>query len=108
MLTPDDVRITNGPLLGQFAGGTTCWMAVPWQTDTSSCRLGYTTIYDLYVPSFFAARVPIKVLTREDYEIVMDASRPLPEGRKAFADRKARIELLGIGPANGVGLHARS
>lgn len=108
MLTPDDVKITNGPLHGLFAGGTMCWMAVPWQTDTSSCRSGYPPIYDLYVPSFWPARVPIEVLTRENYEMVMDTLRPLPEGRKAFANREARIELLGIGPAIGVGLHARS
>lgn len=81
---------------------------MPWQTDTSSCRSGYPPIYDLYVPSFWPARVPIEVLTRENYEMVMDTLRLLPEGRKAFANREARIELLGIGAAIGVGLHARS
>lgn len=97
VLTPDDVKIGNGPLYGQLAGGITRWMAVPWQTDTSSCRSGYTPSYDPYVPSFWPARVPNEVLTRENYEIVMDTSRPLSERRKAFANREAWIEPLGAG-----------
>ena len=40
-LTPDGMTIPNGPLCGQMAGGITRWMAVPWQTDTASCRSGY-------------------------------------------------------------------
>ena len=43
-------------------------MAVPWQTDTASCRsgyyLGYGPRYDPYVPTFWPARVPNQVLTR--------------------------------------------
>ena len=95
VLTPDDVTIPNGPLCGQMAGGLTRWMAVPWQTDTSSCRSGYTPNYDPYVPAFWPARVPNEVLTKENYDIVMDKSRPLSERRKAFANREAWIEPLG-------------
>jgi hypothetical protein len=95
VLTPDDATIPAGPLYGQMAGGITRWMAVPWQTDTSSCRSGYTASYDPYVPSFWPARVPNEVLTKENYEIVMDKSRPLSERRKAFANREAWIEPLG-------------
>jgi len=95
ILTPDDVTIPNGPLFGQMAGGITRWMAVPWQTDTSSCRSGYTPSYDPYVPTFWPARVPNEVLTKENYAIVMDKSRPLSERRKAFANREAWIEPLG-------------
>lgn len=95
VLTPDDVTIPYGPLCGQTAGGITRWMAVPWQTDTSSCRSGYTPSYDPYVPTFWPARVPNEVLTKENYAIVMDKSRPLSERRKAFANREAWIEPLG-------------
>lgn len=95
VLTTDSVTIPNGPLYGQLPGGITRWMAVPWQTDTSSCRSGYTPSYDPYVPSFWPARVPNEVLTRENYEIVMDKSRPLSERKKAFANREAWIEPLG-------------
>ncbi|MDP9836984.1 hypothetical protein J2T09_001736 [Neorhizobium huautlense] len=95
VLTTDSVTIPNGPLYGQLPGGITRWMAVPWQTDTSSCRSGYTPSYDPYVPSFWPARVPNEVLTKENYDIVMDKSRPLSERKKAFANREAWIEPLG-------------
>lgn len=95
VLTTDSVTIPNGPLFGQLAGGITRWMAVPWQTDTSSCRSGYTPSYDPYAPSFWPARVPNQVLSLTNYNIVMDKDRPLSERRKAFASREAWIEPLG-------------
>jgi L-Lysine epsilon oxidase N-terminal/L-lysine epsilon oxidase C-terminal domain len=95
VLTTDSVTIPNGPLYGQLPGGITRWMAVPWQTDTSSCRSGYTPTYDPYAPSFWPARVPNQVLSESNYAIVMDKSRPLSERRKAFANREAWIEPLG-------------
>lgn len=95
VLTSDDLTTPGGTMFGQMAGGITRWMAVPWQTDTSSCRSGYTLSYDPYVPSFWPARVPNEVLTQENYNIVMDKSRPLSERQKAFANREAWIEPLG-------------
>lgn len=95
VLSSDSVTIPNGPLYGQQAGGITRWMAVPWQTDTASCRSGYDRSYDPYVPSFWPARVPNQVLTRENYEIVMDEKKPLGERLSAFANRAAWIEPLG-------------
>jgi hypothetical protein len=70
-------------------------MAVPWQTDTASCRSGYEPAYDPYVPAFWPARVPNQVLTDENYKIVMDEARPLSERRAAFANRAAWIAPLG-------------
>ena len=81
ILTSDSVTIPNGPLYGQQAGGLTRWMAVPWQTDTASCRGGYDKSYDPYAPTFWPARVPNDVLTRESYATVMDDKRPLPIAR---------------------------
>jgi len=95
VLTSDSVTIPNGPLYGQVPGGLTRWMAVPWQTDTASCRSGYDKTYDPYVPSFWPARVPNEVLTREKYDIAVDPSRPLAERRAAFANRAAWIDPLG-------------
>ncbi|WP_198153655.1 LodA/GoxA family CTQ-dependent oxidase [Catenuloplanes japonicus] len=95
ILTPDAVTIPAGPLYGQAPGGITRWMAVPWQTDTSSCRSGYESAYDPYSPSFWPARVPNEVLSPANYDIVMDTTRPLEERRKAFANREAWIEPLG-------------
>jgi hypothetical protein len=95
VLTSDSVTIPNGPLCAQEPGSITRWMAVPWQTDTASCRSGYSTAYDPYVPTFWPARVPNQVLTRENYEVVMDESRSPEERAAAFANRAAWIEPLG-------------
>jgi hypothetical protein len=95
VLTSDSVTIPDGPLYGQPPGGITRWMAVPWQTDTASCRSGYDKTYDPYVPSFWPARVPNEVLTEENYSIVMDPKKPIEERRAAFANRAAWIEPLG-------------
>ncbi|AWB25344.1 hypothetical protein DA075_31050 [Methylobacterium currus] len=39
------------------------------------------------MPTFWPARVPNQVLTREDYDIVRDERRPLAERTAAFARR---------------------
>ena len=95
VLSSDTVTIPNGPLYGQVPGGITRWMAVPWQTDTASCRSGYDKAYDPYVPSFWPARVPNQVLTQQNYAIVMDEKKPLGERMAAFANRAAWIAPLG-------------
>ncbi len=95
ILTSGSVTIPNGPLYGQLPGGITRWMAVPWQTDTASCRSGYDKTYDPYVPTFWPARVPNEVLTKQNYDIVMDAKKSDAERLAAFANRAAWIEPLG-------------
>jgi hypothetical protein len=91
------LSLPNGPLAGQLPGGVTRWMAVPWQTDTASCRSGYTTSYDPNVPSFWPARVPNQVLTEEEYEKVMDETLPLGDRLAAFAKRSFWTRTLGNG-----------
>jgi hypothetical protein len=86
----------NGCLGPQVPGGISRWMAVPWQCDTASCRSGYNKAYDPYVPTFWPARVPNQVLTRQDYDIVMDSERPLPERQAAFARRADWDAPLGL------------
>lgn len=95
ILTYDSVTIPNGPLFGQQPGDLTRWMAVPWHTDTASCRNGYDKTYDPYAPTFWPARVPNEVLTKEAYAVVMDAKRPLAERKAAFAARARWISPLG-------------
>lgn len=95
VLTSDWLTIPNGPFFGQQAGGITRWMAVPWQTDTASCRSGYDKNYDPYVPSFWPARVPNQVLSKQNYRIVMDTAKPLGERLAAFANRASWIAPLG-------------
>ena len=86
----------NGCLGPQVPGGISRWMAVPWQCDTASCRSGYNKAYDPYVPTFWPARVPNQVLTRQDYDMVMDSERPLPERQAAFARRADWDAPLGL------------
>lgn len=76
-------------------------MAVPWQTDTASCRSGYALsfgpAFDPYLPTFWPARVPNQVLTEADYDIVMDASAALGARQAAFERRAMWLRFL-IGP----------
>jgi len=89
------LTLPNGPLAAQVPGGITRWMAVPWQTDTASCRSGYTTTYDPYVPTFWPARVPNQVLSEANYRKVMDEDLPLGERLAAFATRSFWTRPLG-------------
>ncbi len=72
-------------------------MAVPWQTDTASCRSGYEPSYDPYLPTFWPARVPNQVLTPQSYAVVMDSSLPLDTRLAAFAHRASWDAPLGDG-----------
>jgi hypothetical protein len=85
-----------GPLGPQRPGGLTRWMAVPWQTDTASCRSGYDSTYDTYVPTFWPARVPNEVLSAEHYDIVMDTDRPLADRMAAFTNRAPWLRGLDL------------
>jgi hypothetical protein len=85
----------NHPFLGQVPGGITRWMAVPWQTDTASCRYAYGKSYDPYLPTFWPARVPNQVLDEPHYDIVMDRKQPLDTRLAAFAMRAAWTRPLG-------------
>ena len=94
--TADLLTLPNGPFYGQVPGGISRWMAVPWQTDTASCRSGYTPKYDPYLPTFWPARMPNQVLSEVDYEIVIDDKRPLGERLAAFARRADWDRQLGL------------
>jgi hypothetical protein len=97
-LTPEMVAQTNGVLYGQSPGTLSRWMAVPWQTDTASCRSGYYAgygpRYDPYVPTFWPARVPNHVLTEASYQVVVDKTKPREERVKAFNQRATWLRVL--------------
>ena len=101
-LTYDTVMSSNGPLYAQSAGDLTRWMAVPWQTDTASCRAGYDRSYDPWLPTFWPARVPNHVSTEVDYTIVMDTSKSRQERLAAFNRRASWYRILGEGYLNEV------
>jgi hypothetical protein len=94
VLTPAIALSVNGPLYAQGPGDLTRWMAVPWQTDTASCRAGYDRKYDPYLPTFWPARVPNHVLTEDNYRTVMNTALPLNERLRAFRERSAWFRLL--------------
>jgi hypothetical protein len=96
-LTPAEACSFNGPLYGQFPGSITRWMAIPWQTDTASCRSGYDPQYDPYLPTFWPARVPNQVLSVENYNKVMDTELPRAERLAAFNERMDWDRTLGVG-----------
>jgi len=61
----------RGPLYASAPGAVTRWMALPWQTDTSSCLSAYDSEVDEYLPTFWPVRAPNDVLTDDDYQTVM-------------------------------------
>ncbi|OZG72189.1 hypothetical protein BTA51_17740 [Hahella sp. CCB-MM4] len=99
-LTPAEALSYNGPLYAQFPGSITRWMAIPWQTDTASCRSGYDPKYDPYLPTFWPARVPNQVLSQRDYDKVVDEELPRDERIAAFQHRSDWDRTLGVGYDN--------
>ncbi|MCW2871867.1 LodA/GoxA family CTQ-dependent oxidase [Actinacidiphila oryziradicis] len=97
-LTSETALSVNGPLYAQGPGDLSRWMAVPWQTDTASCRSGYELAlsprYDPYLPTFWPARVPNHVLTEDDYQVVIDTDRPIQERVDAFERRASWLRGL--------------
>lgn len=76
-------------------GDLSRWMAVPWQTDTASCRSGYEPSYDPVIPTFWPAHVPNQVLREQDYEIVMNTKLKRDERLEAFNRRASWYRILG-------------
>ncbi|NHZ64107.1 LodA/GoxA family CTQ-dependent oxidase [Massilia genomosp. 1] len=94
-LTPAEACCFDGPLYGQSPGSVTRWMAVPWQTDTASCRSGYDEQYDPYLPTFWPARVPNQVLSAANYAKVMDPELCRKDRLAAFNERLDWNRTLG-------------
>ncbi len=95
IMNSDTLTLAKGPILGgQVAGGITRWMAIPWQTDTASCRDGYTTDYDPYLPTFWPARVPNNILNEKRYGQVMDPKLSEETRIQAFANRSEWLNNL--------------
>ena len=72
-LTQQTINATDGPLSVSGPGDISKWMAVPWQTDTASCRAGYSQTEfptDPFIPTFWPSRVPNNVLTEAQWEII--------------------------------------
>ena len=98
-LTQAAILSDDGPLSASGPGDITKWMAVPWQSDTASCRAGYPGTEfpdDTFIPTFWPSRVPNTVLTEHDFNTVVDASQPLEIRMAAFYSRKIWLRSLGL------------
>lgn len=98
VLTQPIALSDTGPLNGSRPGDLTRWMAVPWQSDTSSCLYAYGEPEDVYLPTFWPARVPNNVLTSQDFAIIQNRRLPLPMRVAAF---HRRADWFRLKPANG-------
>lgn len=95
VMNSDVYTLAQGPLFGgQVAGGITRWMAVPWQTDTASCRDGYSSEYDPFLPTFWPARVPNQIMSQFRYQQVLDTSLSDSTRQQAFAYRTDWLDDL--------------
>ena len=88
----------DGPLHGQSPGDITRWMGLPWQGDTAYCRAGYDTDFDMFLPTFWPARVPNTVLTEEDYQLVVDETAPREERIAAYTRRASWYRFIDEAP----------
>src|SRR5207237_213297 len=85
-MTSRVVLSVGGPLDGSGAGDISKWMAVPWETDTSSCLYAYIGYQDgAFLPTFWPARVPNNVLTAAQYSVVVDPTISPAERQLSFA-----------------------
>lgn len=94
VLTHEIVTGDNGPLYFNAPGDITRWMALPWQSDTASCRSGYEPSYDPYLPTFWPARVPNHVLAESDYKKVLNTKLTREERLTAFNNRASWLRGL--------------
>lgn len=98
-MTSEKVLAKGGPLDGTTPGGISRWMAVPWQTDTSSCLYAYIGWQNgVFLPTFWPVRVPNNVLTQEQYNVVKDLKKPLTERRAAFSFMNRMYWLRALPP----------
>ncbi|NEO99673.1 MAG: hypothetical protein F6K58_13535 [Symploca sp. SIO2E9] len=85
----------DGPLDGSGPGSLTRWLGVPWQTDEASCLSGYDPSTYLPLPSFWAARVPNQVLSKDSFERLTDPNLNIAQRLKHFDYRQDWLRDLG-------------
>jgi L-lysine epsilon oxidase-like protein len=98
-LTQPTIMADDGPLSASGPGDISKWMAVPWQTDTASCRAGYSGTEfpeDAFIPTFWPSRVPNTVLSDASYQVVIDTSQPIEKRIAAFYARPNWLRSLGL------------
>ena len=108
-LTPEVALSFDGPLSASGPGDVSRWMAVPWQSDTDSCRSGYPNTpfpTDEFIPTFWPSRVPNHVLTEDQYRTAVDETQPLEKRLEAFYTRLYWLRNLNYNDPTAVQLQA--
>ena len=83
-------------------GDLTKWMGIPWQSDAASCQLVYTES-EYPIPAWWAANLPVSVLTSDSYEKLKDRSITKATRKNIFANRQTWLHTVDSGY---VGYHA--
>jgi len=108
LMTPEDVIKSMDSKNEEYwlwqitPGDLTKWMGIPWQSDAGSCQAVW--IDSQYpVPSWWAANLPIDVLTNESYQAIKSAKTLPDTKRNIYASRQPWLQTTDTGY---VGYHA--
>ncbi|GAB5418250.1 MAG: LodA/GoxA family CTQ-dependent oxidase [Crocinitomicaceae bacterium] len=108
LMTQEDVRKSMDEKNEEYwlwqttPGDLTKWMGIPWQSDAGSCQAVW--IDSQYpVPSWWAANLPIDVLTNESYTRIKDGNTLPDTKRNIYASRQPWLQTTDTGY---VGYHA--
>lgn len=83
-------------------GDLTKWMGIPWQSDAGSCQAVFTNS-QYPVPAWWAANLPVDVLTHDSYEKIQDPA-VLPDTKQyIYGNRLPWLHTIDTGY---VGYHA--
>jgi hypothetical protein len=88
VLTPALCLGPDGPLTASGPGSLSRWLGVPWQTDEASCLNGYDVSAYLPLPSFWAARVPNEVLSRNAFAQATNPGLPYAQRFRQLSYRQ--------------------
>jgi hypothetical protein len=108
LMTPDDIAksmCTENEehwLWELTPGDLTKWMGIPWQSDAGSCQAVFTDS-QYPVPAWWAANLPINVLTEESFEKIQDKSILEDTRKNIYANRVPWLQTTDTGY---VGYHA--
>ena len=108
LMTPEDVRKSMDLKNPEYwlwqitPGDLTKWMGIPWQSDAGSCQAVWTKS-QYPVPAWWAANLPIDVLTNESYKAIKDSNTLPDTKRNIYASRQPWLQTTDTGY---VGYHA--
>lgn len=108
LMVPDDVVQSMDPehyknwLWKVTPGDLTKWMGIPWQSDAGSCQAVWTKS-QYPVPAWWAANLPIDVLTNDSYKKLKDKHTLPDTKRNIYASRQPWLQTTDTGY---VGYHA--